>query len=616
MGKKILLADDSITIQKVIELTFSDEDFDVITVGNGRLALEKLPEVRPDIVLCDIIMPEKDGYEVCEQIKGSPTFGHIPVLLLTGAFEPFDQERASRAGYDGSLAKPFEPETLIAKVKDLLARAPVRPAAPPPPLRAAAPPVLSPVPPPPVPPPPVPPPVPPAAARPAMPTAPSPSGPVVRAPAPPPVVPPPARPAAPPSLPPPVAPPPPAVAAPAVLPFQRPAPPAAPKPAARPAPPSFIPEEPFGGLDSSAFADESAAPAQDAFAPVTPEESATLLAPPGSSGADAASTVMFRAGEVDWSQPPAPSRAIPAMPPAPPPADPTARVPVVARPEPTFVPEPPEPVAEPAVFEEVLEEDLDFGAESFEPMSEGEATSTVLLTQGSATLPPTAPREDSGTTGAFEPVAPAVAVFEPEPAAAFEPEPAAAFEPEPAAAFEPEPAAAFEPEPAAAFEPEPAAAFDREPEAVFESEPAAAFEPEPAAAFEPEPAAAFEREPEAVFEPEPAAAFEPEPAVEPPSPGAPPFADARRAEAAGAADTQSFADVAAAVEEEAPPAPPPSEAAAVSVPMDMVEKIAQRVVAQISEKAVREIAWEVIPDLAEALLKAEIERLKAELQKT
>ena len=73
MGKKILLADDSITIQKVIELTFSDEDFDVVTVGNGRLALEKLAEVRPDIVLCDIIMPEKDGYEVCEQIKKNPT---------------------------------------------------------------------------------------------------------------------------------------------------------------------------------------------------------------------------------------------------------------------------------------------------------------------------------------------------------------------------------------------------------------------------------------------------------------------------------------------------------------------------------------------------------------
>src|SRR5258708_4760751 len=123
MGKKILLADDSITIQKVIELTFSDEDFDVVTVGNGRLAVEKVQEVRPDVVLCDIIMPEKDGYEVCDFIKRNASLSHIPVVLLTGAFEPFDQERAARVGCDGFLAKPFEPETLIAKVKDLLKKA-------------------------------------------------------------------------------------------------------------------------------------------------------------------------------------------------------------------------------------------------------------------------------------------------------------------------------------------------------------------------------------------------------------------------------------------------------------------------------------------------------------
>ncbi len=128
MGKKILLADDSITIQKVIELTFSDEDFEVVTVGNGRLAIERLPEARPDLVLCDIIMPEKDGYEVCDFIKKNPALAHIPVLLLTGAFEPFDQEKAARVGCDGFLAKPFEPQTLIAKVKDLLARATPKPA--------------------------------------------------------------------------------------------------------------------------------------------------------------------------------------------------------------------------------------------------------------------------------------------------------------------------------------------------------------------------------------------------------------------------------------------------------------------------------------------------------
>ena len=64
-------------------------------LGGGPLALEKVQEVRPDLVLCNIIMPEKDGYEVCDVIKKNPATAHIPVLLLTGAFEPFDQERAN-----------------------------------------------------------------------------------------------------------------------------------------------------------------------------------------------------------------------------------------------------------------------------------------------------------------------------------------------------------------------------------------------------------------------------------------------------------------------------------------------------------------------------------------
>jgi CheY-like chemotaxis protein len=130
MGHKILLADDSITIQKVIELTFSDEDFELHTVGNGQKAIDEIRSIMPHIVLCDIIMPEKNGYEVCEFIKSSPDLKHIPVLLLTGAFEPFDQERARTAGCDGFLAKPFEPQTLISKVKELLVRAPSVAAAP------------------------------------------------------------------------------------------------------------------------------------------------------------------------------------------------------------------------------------------------------------------------------------------------------------------------------------------------------------------------------------------------------------------------------------------------------------------------------------------------------
>jgi CheY-like chemotaxis protein len=121
MPHKLLLADDSVTIQRVIELTFADEDIQVIAVGDGKQAIEKIQSDRPDIVLADIGMPERDGYEVAAFVKGHPDMAHVPVLLLTGAFEPIDEGRARAAGCDGVLVKPFEPQMVINRVKDLLA---------------------------------------------------------------------------------------------------------------------------------------------------------------------------------------------------------------------------------------------------------------------------------------------------------------------------------------------------------------------------------------------------------------------------------------------------------------------------------------------------------------
>jgi CheY-like chemotaxis protein len=121
MPQKLLLADDSVTIQRVIELTFADEDIQVTVVGDGRHAIDQVKAERPDIVLADIGMPEKDGYEVAAFIKGDPQFSHIPVILLTGAFEPLDENRARSVGCDGVLVKPFEPQMVINRVKELLA---------------------------------------------------------------------------------------------------------------------------------------------------------------------------------------------------------------------------------------------------------------------------------------------------------------------------------------------------------------------------------------------------------------------------------------------------------------------------------------------------------------
>lgn len=120
MASRILLADDSITIQKVVNLTFADEGIEVVSVSNGEVAERRLSEVNPDLVLADIFMPGKNGYELCEFIKQSAQFRNVPVVLLVGAFEPFDQIEARRVRADAHLTKPFESRTLVETVRKLI----------------------------------------------------------------------------------------------------------------------------------------------------------------------------------------------------------------------------------------------------------------------------------------------------------------------------------------------------------------------------------------------------------------------------------------------------------------------------------------------------------------
>ena len=95
MARTILLADDSSTVQRVIELTFAEEDMHVVTVGSGEQAIARVETERPDIVLVDADMPGKNGYDVARFIKDSPQLSHIPVLLLAGTAEPVDQRKAA-----------------------------------------------------------------------------------------------------------------------------------------------------------------------------------------------------------------------------------------------------------------------------------------------------------------------------------------------------------------------------------------------------------------------------------------------------------------------------------------------------------------------------------------
>jgi len=137
---KILVADDNSNIQKMVGLALKDQGIDVVAVGNGEAAVRKISDIRPDLVLADVFMPVRNGYEVCKYVKDDATLSHIPVILLVGAFDPLDEQEAQRVGADGVLKKPFvPPDPLISMVKSALIRAGV-PLGPPPASQEKAPP--------------------------------------------------------------------------------------------------------------------------------------------------------------------------------------------------------------------------------------------------------------------------------------------------------------------------------------------------------------------------------------------------------------------------------------------------------------------------------------------
>ena len=128
MPKTLLLADDSVTIQKVVGITFANEDVELVTVDNGDDALPRARQVKPDLILADIGMPGLNGYELCAAIRRDPNLSHIPVLLLTGTFETYDEQKAREVGASGHIAKPFEAQALVDRVFQLLSQAAPKPA--------------------------------------------------------------------------------------------------------------------------------------------------------------------------------------------------------------------------------------------------------------------------------------------------------------------------------------------------------------------------------------------------------------------------------------------------------------------------------------------------------
>lgn len=124
MPKSVLVADDSITMRKVIGMVFSTEDFTVTMVDNGVDAINKARELRPDLVIADCMMPGKTGYEVAQAIRHDPSTASVPVMLLAGTFEPFDENRARASGANMHIVKPFDSQSFMDRVRGLVGMAP------------------------------------------------------------------------------------------------------------------------------------------------------------------------------------------------------------------------------------------------------------------------------------------------------------------------------------------------------------------------------------------------------------------------------------------------------------------------------------------------------------
>jgi len=117
---RILLADDSPHAQRMGERILREEGFEVVTVTDGETALIRLPDVDPDVVMADVFLPQKSGYEVCQHVRSDARYRHTRVVLLAGLLEPVDETEAERVKADGILKKPFEASVMLATLRPLI----------------------------------------------------------------------------------------------------------------------------------------------------------------------------------------------------------------------------------------------------------------------------------------------------------------------------------------------------------------------------------------------------------------------------------------------------------------------------------------------------------------
>lgn len=117
---KVLVVDDSLSVRKVVQRALESKRIEVLSAASGSEAMEQIGREAPDLIVCDVIMPDMDGYQICDFVKKHPTLGHTPVLLISGIVNTTVLERAAKVRSDDVMRKPFAADELLHRIESFL----------------------------------------------------------------------------------------------------------------------------------------------------------------------------------------------------------------------------------------------------------------------------------------------------------------------------------------------------------------------------------------------------------------------------------------------------------------------------------------------------------------
>lgn len=120
MKKKILLVDDEMDFVSLVKARLETADYDVVTAFDGKEALEKAKKEKPDLIILDLMLPKMDGYKVCGLLKKDTRYSKLPIILFSAKAQESDMELGKEVGADAYITKPFEPEVLMGKIRELM----------------------------------------------------------------------------------------------------------------------------------------------------------------------------------------------------------------------------------------------------------------------------------------------------------------------------------------------------------------------------------------------------------------------------------------------------------------------------------------------------------------